>query len=86
VDRNFLIAILFEERGIAKKGSTMTTRVHVRSVVSDVQDKGREAVDAVSEVRDNMSRAIDKSLKERPYTTLVMAVGLGFLLGALWAR
>ena len=55
----------------------MTTRVHVRSVVSDAQDKGREAVEAVSEVRDNMSRAIDKSLKERPYTTLVMAVGLG---------
>jgi ElaB/YqjD/DUF883 family membrane-anchored ribosome-binding protein len=64
----------------------MTTRAHVRSVVSDAQDKGREAVEAVSEVRDNMSRAIDKSLEERPYTTLVMAVGLGFLFGALWGR
>ena len=57
-----------------------------RSVVSEAQDKGREAVEAVSEVRDNMSRAIDKSLKGRPYTTLLMAVGIGFLLGALWAR
>jgi ElaB/YqjD/DUF883 family membrane-anchored ribosome-binding protein len=97
-DRNFLIAILFierrtakkgeERRRKAKKGSTMTTttRAHVRSVVSDAQDKGREAVEAVGEVRDNMSRAIDKSLKDRPYTTLVMAVGIGFLLGALWAR
>jgi ElaB/YqjD/DUF883 family membrane-anchored ribosome-binding protein len=83
---NFLIAILFVDRRTAKKGSTMTTRAHVRSVVSDAQDKGREAVEAVSEVRDNMSRAFDKSLEERPYTTLVMAVGLGFLLGALWAR
>jgi ElaB/YqjD/DUF883 family membrane-anchored ribosome-binding protein len=86
MNRNFLTAIVFVDRGTAKKGSTMATRVHVRSVVSDAQDKGREAVEAVSEVRDNMSRAIDKSLKERPYTTLVMAVGLGFLLGALWAR
>ena len=64
----------------------MMTRAHVRSVVSDAQDKGMEAVEAVGEVRDNMARAIDKSLKERPYTTLVMAVGIGFLLGALWAR
>jgi hypothetical protein len=66
VDRNVLTAILFVKQRTAKKGSTMTTRAHVRSVVSDAQDKGREAVEAVSEVRDNMSRAIDKSLKERP--------------------
>jgi len=64
----------------------MATRAHVRSVVSEAQDKGREAVQSVGDVKDNMSRAIDKSLKERPYTTLVLAVGLGFMLGALWAR
>jgi len=64
----------------------MATRANVRGVAADAQDRGREAVQAVGEVKDNMSRAIDKSLKERPYTTLVMAVGLGFMLGALWAR
>jgi ElaB/YqjD/DUF883 family membrane-anchored ribosome-binding protein len=64
----------------------MATRANVRGAVADAQDRGREAVQAVGEVKDNMSRAIDKSLKERPYTTLVMAVGLGFMLGALWAR
>jgi ElaB/YqjD/DUF883 family membrane-anchored ribosome-binding protein len=61
-----------------------TTRANVRSVVSDAQDKGREAVEAVGEVRDNVAHAIDKSLKDRPYTTLVVAAGLGFLLGAMW--
>ena len=64
----------------------MTTRAHVRGVVSDAQDKGRQAVEAVTDVRDNMSRAIDKSLEERPHTTLLMALGIGILLGALWAR
>jgi ElaB/YqjD/DUF883 family membrane-anchored ribosome-binding protein len=64
----------------------MATRTTVGSVVSDAQDKGREAVEAVSEVRDNLANAIDKSLKKRPYTTLAMAVGVGFFLGALWAR
>jgi ElaB/YqjD/DUF883 family membrane-anchored ribosome-binding protein len=64
----------------------MATRTQVRSVVSDAQDKGKEAARAVREVRDNVADAIDKSLDERPYTTLALAVGIGFLLGALWAR
>jgi ElaB/YqjD/DUF883 family membrane-anchored ribosome-binding protein len=58
----------------------------VEGVISDVRDQGREAVEAVADVRDNMQTAIDRSLKGRPYTTLALAVGFGFLLGALWAR
>jgi ElaB/YqjD/DUF883 family membrane-anchored ribosome-binding protein len=50
-------------------------------VVSDATAKGQEAVDAVREVSDNMVGAIDESLKKRPYTTLAIAVGIGFLLG-----
>jgi len=64
----------------------MATRANVRSVVSDAKGKGKEAVQAVREVRDNVADAIDKSLDERPYTTLLLAVGIGFLLGAMWAR
>lgn len=61
-----------------------TTRTNVRSVVSDAQDKGRDAVKAVGEVGDNVANAIDKSLKDRPYTTLALAVAAGFVLGAMW--
>ena len=64
----------------------MAARANVRSVVSDAQDKGREAVEAVSEVRDNVAVAIDKSLTKRPYTTLALTLAVGFLLGAIWAR
>jgi hypothetical protein len=52
----------------------MATRSNVRSVVADAQDKGREAVEAVSEVRDNVAVAIDRSLKKRPYTTLALTL------------
>ena len=31
-------------------------------------------------------RAIDGSLKSRPYTTLALALGLGFLFGVTWSR
>jgi len=33
-----------------------------------------------------MMDAIDESLKTRPYTTLALAVGIGFLLGTTWRR
>jgi ElaB/YqjD/DUF883 family membrane-anchored ribosome-binding protein len=61
-------------------------RASVDEVMADAEGKGREAVDAVREVGDNMLEAIDESLKSRPYTTLALAVGIGFLFGATWRR
>ena len=61
-------------------------RSNMEGVLSDAQDKGMEAVDAVREVGDNVVDAIDESLKRRPYTTLAIAVGIGFLFGATWRR
>ena len=49
-------------------------------------EKGREAIGAVREVGGNVVDAVDKSLKQRPYTALALAVGLGFLFGAIWRR
>jgi len=59
---------------------------NLEGVVSNVSGKGQEAADAVREVGDNVVDAIDESLKTRPYTTLALAVGFGFLFGATWRR
>ena len=61
-------------------------KANVEGVMSDVTSKGQEAVDAVREVGDNVVDAIDESLKKRPYTTLALAVAIGFLFGATWRR
>jgi ElaB/YqjD/DUF883 family membrane-anchored ribosome-binding protein len=61
-------------------------RTGVDGVMSDAQDKSREAVDAMREVSDNFVAAIDDSLKNRPYTTLAIIGGIGFVLGAMWRR
>lgn len=61
-------------------------RTGVDGVMSDAQDKSREAVDAMRGVSDNFVAAIDDSLKNRPYTTLAIIGGIGFLLGAMWRR
>jgi hypothetical protein len=58
----------------------------VEKVATSIDVKHAEAIESVREVRDNLARAIDRSLARRPYTTLVFALGFGFLLGALWAR
>jgi ElaB/YqjD/DUF883 family membrane-anchored ribosome-binding protein len=56
------------------------------SVMADAQTKGQEAADAVREVSNHFADAIDESIKNRPYTTLALAVGLGFLLGTSFRR
>ncbi|MGZ3287515.1 MAG: DUF883 family protein [Xanthobacteraceae bacterium] len=77
------ISDIFSSRGNA---AWSRAKSNVEGVVSDVSAKGQEAVDAVREVGDNMVDAIDESLKHRPYTTLALAVGIGFLFGATWRR
>ena len=72
----------------AAKGGDAWRRARsgVDEAIADVEDRGRAAVDAVVEVGDNFAGAIDESLKERPYTTLALALGIGFLFGATWRR
>jgi ElaB/YqjD/DUF883 family membrane-anchored ribosome-binding protein len=77
------LADIFASRGGA---AWSRARTNVEGVMSDVSAKGQEAVEAVREVGDNVVDAIDESLKTRPYTTLALAVGIGFLFGATWRR
>ena len=73
---------------VASKGNAAWRRAKtsVDDVVSDAQDKGREAVGAVRDVSDNFVDAIDESIKKRPYTTLALVAALGFVFGATWRR
>jgi ElaB/YqjD/DUF883 family membrane-anchored ribosome-binding protein len=73
---------------LGTKGSAawQKARSSVDDMVAGAQDTGREAVDAMREVSDNFVEAIDESIKTRPYTTLAIVAGLGFLFGATWRR
>lgn len=77
------VADIVTNRGTA---AWQRARSGVDDVMSDAQDKGREAVDAMREVSDKFVEAVDESIKNRPYTTLAIAIGLGFLFGATWRR
>jgi ElaB/YqjD/DUF883 family membrane-anchored ribosome-binding protein len=73
---------------LGTKGSAawQQARSSVDDIMAGAQDTGREAVDAMREVSDNFVEAIDESIKTRPYTTLAIVAGLGFLFGATWRR
>jgi ElaB/YqjD/DUF883 family membrane-anchored ribosome-binding protein len=75
---------IFAAKGSAAWGRAKSNiKANIEDVVSDASAKGQEAVDAVREVSDNMMEAIDESLKRRPYTTLALAFGIGFLFGVM---
>lgn len=73
---------------VANRGGAAWQRAKsgVDGVMSDAQDKSQEAVDAMREMSDKFVEAVDESIKNRPYTTLAIAVGLGFLFGSTWRR
>lgn len=61
-------------------------RSNIDGVVSEAGAKGKEAADAVRDVRDNLANAVDESITNRPYTTLALALAMGFVFGATWRR
>jgi ElaB/YqjD/DUF883 family membrane-anchored ribosome-binding protein len=84
---------------LAAKGAAAfrDVKANVESVIADAGEKGQqalnyagqkgqEAMDNVRDVGDTFAVAVEKSVTKRPYTTLALAVGLGFLFGATWRR
>ena len=54
------------------------------TTVRQLADRGSEATAQVQEVAGNVKGAIDKSVKDQPMATLLVAAAMGFVLGAIW--
>jgi ElaB/YqjD/DUF883 family membrane-anchored ribosome-binding protein len=52
----------------------------------EVDEKARDAVQSVREVRDTFADALSKSIESHPYTTLAIVGGMAFFAGAIWRR
>jgi ElaB/YqjD/DUF883 family membrane-anchored ribosome-binding protein len=73
---------------LANRGNAAWQRAKsgVDEAVSEAETTGRDAADALRQVSDHFVEALDESIKTRPYTTLAIAAGLGFLFGMTWRR
>lgn len=71
---------------LASKAGEQLDRVaqDVESAARSVAEQGRQASEQVQVVAHNFKTAVDKSVREQPLTTLVLAAGIGFVIGALW--
>ena len=54
------------------------------SISDRVSDVASDGAQQVQDVAGNVKGAINKSVKDQPLTTLIMAGALGFVLRALW--
>ncbi|MFA7307819.1 MAG: hypothetical protein WC026_14225 [Hyphomicrobium sp.] len=65
------------------------------SPIEDIKGRARQTIDAASEAAGDAKQqveemagsvkgAIDKSVKDQPLTTLLIAGAVGFVVGALW--
>ena len=55
-----------------------------KQTIDDAAQRAQNAATQVGAVGGNLSKAIDKSLRNQPFTTLALGGLLGFVLGALW--
>lgn len=71
---------------LADKAAGLAERTgeKIERTVQDFADQGRQATEHVQVVAENFKTAVDKSVKDQPLTTLAIAAGIGFVIGALW--
>jgi ElaB/YqjD/DUF883 family membrane-anchored ribosome-binding protein len=72
--------------GAATEKATKNMKATLEQSAIEVDEKAREAVQSVREVRDTFADALSKSIESHPYTTLAIVGGIGLLVGAIWRR
>jgi ElaB/YqjD/DUF883 family membrane-anchored ribosome-binding protein len=61
-------------------------RDNVDSMMSDAQDRGSAALDAAHDAALSIEESLEDVIAQRPLATVGLALGVGFLLGAMWRR
>jgi len=73
---------------LTERGSVVwrKSKSNVEGAIAETRDKSIHAVGAMREAGDQLIDAFDNSFRKRPYTTLMIAGAIGFLMGATWRR
>jgi ElaB/YqjD/DUF883 family membrane-anchored ribosome-binding protein len=66
------------------KDATSTAKQNIDNAAGQLQDVANQTTKQVGAVSGNIQKAVDKSLADQPYTTLLMAAAVGFVVGAIW--
>jgi ElaB/YqjD/DUF883 family membrane-anchored ribosome-binding protein len=58
----------------------------VDSMIADAGEKGRNAATAVRDMRDSLTEDVEESIREYPFASIAIAVGVGFILSSTLRR
>ena len=61
-------------------------RANVDQTVDDMSERGAAAMDAAQDAAYSLEESLEDVITQRPLATVGIALGLGFLIGAIWRR
>jgi len=69
----------------AKRG-LKHARANVGAIASDASDRLGAVADTVQSQASSLGGSLEDVVRERPLSTVALALGLGFLFGVIWRR
>ena len=75
--------------GTAKKQARRgykEARANVDSAVDDMSERGSAMMDAAQDAAYSIEESLEDVITQRPLATVGVALGIGFLIGAMWRR
>jgi ElaB/YqjD/DUF883 family membrane-anchored ribosome-binding protein len=61
-------------------------RANVDSAVDDMSERGGAMMDAAQDAAYSIEESLEDAITQRPLATMGLALGIGFLIGAIWRR
>ena len=61
-------------------------RANAEQAMGDMSERGSAMMDAAQDAASSIEESLEDVITQRPLATVGLALGLGFLLGAMWRR
>jgi ElaB/YqjD/DUF883 family membrane-anchored ribosome-binding protein len=61
-------------------------RANAETAMDDMSERGGAMMDAAQDAASSIEESLEDIITQRPLATVGLALGLGFLIGAMWRR
>lgn len=66
------------------RDATSSLSNRMEEAAQSLAEQGREVGESMQYMAENVRGSVEKSVRDQPMTTLLGAVAIGFVIGALW--